>query len=183
MFEMTPEGILCQNPRGQFTPFSNGAAEAIEKPDQPLRDIHSPFLCRFQDLVVALAFFPDLRRHAVETLRAVLQPRERHFRDGTGDPSVAILKGMYGHKVEVSQTSLDKRLRARRVVFVPGQKCFHFVLDRFGSGSLEVNFLFSFRTGNDFHSTGSPSACFYFPHPAAAGRKQRCMPAEYPLLG
>src|SRR6266481_3645991 len=180
---MTPEGILCQNARGQFIRFSNCAAEAIEKPDQPLRDIHSPFLCGFQYLVVALAFFPDLRRHAVETLRAVLQPRERHFRDGAGDSSIAILEGMYGHEVEVSQAGLDKRLSARRAVFVPGQKCFHFGADRFGCGSLEVKFLFSFRTGNDFHSASSPSTCFYFAHPAATRRKQRCMPAEYPLFG
>lgn len=44
------------------------------------------------DVVVGLALLPDLRRHAVETLRAVLGACERRVGDGMRDSSVAVLE-------------------------------------------------------------------------------------------
>ena len=49
LLEMPPERIFGENARCQSVCFGNGAAQAVEKPDEPLRDIEVAFLCRFKN--------------------------------------------------------------------------------------------------------------------------------------
>ena len=50
--------------------------------EPPVRYIEIALLRSFQHVVVGVAFKPDLRRHAVEALRALLGPRQHHVRNG-----------------------------------------------------------------------------------------------------
>ena len=66
-----------------------------------------------QDVVVGVAFLPDLRRHAVEALRAAFRSRQRHIGDRTRDASVAVVKGMKGHKPQVRERGFHHRVPVR----------------------------------------------------------------------
>src|SRR3954447_21362532 len=66
------------------------AIEASEKPFQPRRDIEIALLRRFEQIVVRLTLQTDLRRHAVEALRAVLGSGKRHIGNRAGDAAVAV---------------------------------------------------------------------------------------------
>ena len=83
--------------KGGLCPFY-GTIQAAEEPVHPGRDIESfpsasPPGCRSRGTLL-----PDLRRHAVEALRAFFGARERQVGDGPRDTAIAIVKRMNGHK-------------------------------------------------------------------------------------
>src|ERR1700730_169757 len=150
---MPPERVFGENARGQILCFGNGSAQAVEKPDEPLRNIEVAFLCRFKNLVVALALLSNLRRHAVKTLRAVLQPGQGHLRNGARDSSVSVFQWMDGHEIKMCQACLDEWLDPRCAVLIPGHEFLHLAFDAFRGWTLEVNFVFPFRARDDFDRT------------------------------
>src|SRR6185312_7019548 len=81
------------------------------------------------------------------------------------------------------QRRLDEQLAHPVLVFVPGQKPFHFRLDMLCFWSFEMNFFLSFRTGNNFHRTFAPGTRFYLAHSAAPGREQGRVPTENSFFG
>jgi hypothetical protein len=60
----------------------DGAMQRIEEPGQPLGDIHRPLLGPLQSIVVGLALPLDLRRQAVEALRAAIGARQQRVAGG-----------------------------------------------------------------------------------------------------
>ena len=71
-------------------------------------------LRRFKNVVVIVALLPDLRRHAVEALRAFFGPRQRHVRDGARDAPVAVVEGVDGDKPEVRERGFEDGIGIRR---------------------------------------------------------------------
>ncbi len=90
---------------------------------------------------------------------------------------------MDGHEIKMGQACFDKRLRFCSTVLIPRQEFLHLGFDAFRRWSLEMNFLFPFGTRDNFHRTLPPGPGCDLAHSAAAGREQRCVPAEDSLLG
>ena len=68
-------------------------AETGEKPRDPVGDVGRAPLRAFQDVVVGGALGPNLRRHAVEALRASLRTGQGHVGHGAGDAAVPVPDG------------------------------------------------------------------------------------------
>ncbi len=52
--ELVPKTSLCQNVRQSTLRILNRAAEAIQKPSKPIRDIERALLGRFENVIVSL---------------------------------------------------------------------------------------------------------------------------------
>ena len=70
----------------------DGKMERVEEPGKPLGDIHRPLLGPLQDVVVGLALPLDLRRQAVEALRAAIGACQEQIADGASDTTVAVVE-------------------------------------------------------------------------------------------
>ena len=90
-----------------------GAIEAPEEPLDPGGDIEVALLRCFEHVVVGIALPTDLRRHAVEALRAVLGARERHIGDRTRDAPVAVVERVDGHEPQMGDGGLEDRIDRR----------------------------------------------------------------------
>ena len=88
----------------------DGAAQAAEEPFHPGRDVHRPLLRLLQDVVIGVALLPDLRRHAVEALRAVFRARQSHVGDGARDAAVAVIERVDGHEPEMGEPGFQDRI-------------------------------------------------------------------------
>ncbi len=71
----------------------DGAAETAEEPEHPGGDVERAFLGVFENVVVIVAFLPDLGGHAVGALWAVFGAGEGEIGNGAGDASVVIGEG------------------------------------------------------------------------------------------
>ena len=89
-----PEARLGDHARERRLCAVDRARQAAEKPLHPRRDVHRALLRLFEDAVVVAPLLPDLRRHAVEPLRAALRSRQRHIGNRPRDPSVAVVERM-----------------------------------------------------------------------------------------
>ena len=68
---LVPEPRLSRTPLRAWSRHRKGAAQAIEKPGKPARDVQLALLRCFENVVIGFALLPDLRRHAVKALRAL----------------------------------------------------------------------------------------------------------------
>src|SRR5208283_1582568 len=154
---MPPEGVLLQDGLAEGIGLFHCPMETIQEPGQPLGDIEAAFLGAFEHCVVFLALLTNFGRHGVEALRTVFEFREAQFRDGPGDPSIAIIEWMNGDKIEMRQSRPDESgnliLRVE-----PGQKDFHFTFYSSGQRRFEMDFFISFPAGNNLHFSLPPRA-------------------------
>src|SRR3990172_5369989 len=67
------------------------AFETAQEPFEPWRDVEAALLRCFENVVVSLPLFADLRRHAVEALSIFLRTRKREIGDGACDPAIAVV--------------------------------------------------------------------------------------------
>src|SRR5207248_404037 len=152
---------------------------------EPGRNVEMPLLGRFENIIVMLALFPDLRRHAVEPLRRFLRARQRHIGDGACYTTVAIVEGMNGDEPKVSDASAQDKIGSV-ILIEPAQEGAHFRFKKCGLGRLEMHALMTDRTGNDLHRTFLILAPFTdddLVHSAPSRREQRRMPAEESVFG
>ena len=101
-----PEPGLPQHRARIVSAPSKARSRQPKNQSQPGRDVEVAFLGRLEDVVVGVAFLPDLRRHAVEALRALLRARERHVGDRARDAAVAIVERMDGDEPEMGEGRL-----------------------------------------------------------------------------
>ena len=153
----------------------DGAPQTSQEPAHPGRNAQRSFLRPLQDVVVGPALLPDLRRHAVEPLRAALRAREGQVGDGAGDTAVAVLEGVDGDEPEVGlrgfQHGIDPGGRLE-----PTQERPHFGVEALRLRRFEVDVLPSDRTGDHLHGLLAvvvPRPCPDPGHAAAPGGKQR----------
>jgi len=106
---MLPETCLGQYGIERVLRLIDGAMERVEKPGEPLGDVHRPLLGPLQDVVVGLAFALDLRRQAVEALRATVGARQQQVADGPSDTPVAVVERVQGDEPQVTKASLEQR--------------------------------------------------------------------------
>ena len=97
-----------------------------------------------QDVVIFLVLQPDLRRHAVEALRAVLRAGQRHISDSARDAAVAVFKRVDGDEPEMREAGFQDRID-RVLAFEPLQEACISLLRRFAFGASKCTF--SFPTG------------------------------------
>src|SRR5262249_23245333 len=102
-----PEARLLENGCKDDFGAIESTIETIEEPFQPERNVEISFLCGLQDVVVRCLLLLDLRRHAVEALRAFLRPRKSHIGKRTGNASVSLLKGWNDNKPRLGMGYLD----------------------------------------------------------------------------
>src|SRR3546814_15411200 len=81
--------------------------QAVEKPLPPRRDVEVALLRALEQVVIDLPLLPDLRRHAVETLWALVRARQAHVRDGARDPAVPILARVDGPEPQMGEPGLE----------------------------------------------------------------------------
>src|SRR3546814_19459727 len=81
--------------------------QAVEKPLPPRRYVEGALLRALEQVVIDLPLLPDLRRHAVETLWALVLARQAHVRDGARDPAVPILARVDGHEPQLGEPGLE----------------------------------------------------------------------------
>src|SRR5713226_981379 len=93
-----PKTGFAQNAAERFFRSVKGPVKTTEKPLQPGRNVKAGFLRFFEHLVIGLSFDPDLRRHAVKTLRALLGARQHHISERARNAPVSIFKRMNGDK-------------------------------------------------------------------------------------
>src|SRR5271165_1737428 len=158
---------------------------AVEEPFHPSGDVHRALLGMFEPAVISTTFPPDLRRHAVEALRALLCTSQAHISDGARHAAVAIVEGMYRHKPEVSNRSLNYPVLFIRLI-EPAKECTHLPRQLRGRWSFEVNPLPPKRPGDHLHRALGivpPSAGPDLLHTAASCWKERCVPAVQPVGG
>ena len=67
------------------------AFKTVQEPFEPWRDVEAALLRCFENVVVSLPLFADLRRHAVEALSIFLRTRKREIGDGACDPAIAVV--------------------------------------------------------------------------------------------
>ena len=79
------------------------------------------YLEPFQNVVIGIALLPDLRRHAVEPLWAVLGTRESHVCDRARNSAIAIVERVYCHQPKVCNPRFKDRIN-RLLAFEPVQK-------------------------------------------------------------
>ena len=80
-----PEARLGEHEAQCHLGVCEGAIEAVEEPVQPIGNVQVALLGRLEDRVVVCPRMPDLCRHAVETLRAMLGAGECKIRDCARD--------------------------------------------------------------------------------------------------
>jgi hypothetical protein len=94
----------------------------------------------------------DLRGHAVEAFWASLGASQRQVGDGTGNPSVAILKGMDGHEPEMRQRGFEHRID-RGWCVEPADELRHLRRELVGRWRLVVDPFLADRSRDDPHRT------------------------------
>src|ERR1700722_19592696 len=107
---LLPEPRFLEHTRQDRLGSVKGAIETAKKPLQPWGDVEVILLRRFKDVVVGASLLPDLRRHAVEALRALFGTRERHVGDGARDTAIAIVERMDGEEPQMSDAGLEDRI-------------------------------------------------------------------------
>src|SRR5580704_11609864 len=186
--ELFPKTGFTKDPLEINLSAVDGPAQASQKPVHPWCYVHgglsvrSSALGSLQDVVIGVSLLPDLRRHAIETLRASFGSRQRHIGDCAGDSSIAIFKGMQGYKPQVCERSLHYRVACVLPV-EPFEKRFHFSWDQRRGWRFKVNRLAVLRARDHLHGTctiDAPTAGLDLAHAAPAGWKQCCLPAEQP---
>src|SRR5580692_9234703 len=95
---LLPEACFLENGCENSLGAVKSAIETIEEPFQPERNVEISPLRSLQDIVVLFLLLLDLRRHAVETLRAFLRPCELHVGNRSGNAAIAIIERMDGHE-------------------------------------------------------------------------------------
>ncbi len=139
---MTPESAVCAP--------SIARVETAEEPLHPGRDVHRALLRPLEDAVVVAALLANLRRHAVEALRAAFRSRQRHVGDRARDAAVAIVERVNRHEPEMRQRGLQHGLGGR-VAVEPVEEPAHLVVEPIGRRRLEVHALATDRTRHDLH--------------------------------
>ena len=89
-----PKTGFAKNAAERFFRSVKGPVKTTEKPLQPGRNVEAGFLSFFEHLVIRLSFNPDLRRHAVKTLRTLFGARQHHICERTRNAPVSILERM-----------------------------------------------------------------------------------------
>ena len=84
-----------------------------------MRDVEIGLLRAFEHVVVRLALALDLRRQAVEALRAAFGARQRQVADGPRDTAVAIVEGVEWSQTRDAPTRPIKPARYRLVAIEP----------------------------------------------------------------
>ena len=149
-----PKPVLVQHRVKGCPGAVNGPFQAIQKPVHPYGNVHRALLGRFQYFVIVCALLPDLRRHAVEALRALFGTGQRHVGNGPGDPPVAVFKRMDGDKPEVGQSGPEHPIHFVGLV-EPLEKTCHFPVKPLGRRRLEMHPLMTDRAGNHLHGAGT----------------------------
>src|SRR6266702_6891799 len=88
------------------------AAETSKKPFQPRGDVEIALLRRFQNIVVGVALLPNLRGHAVETLRAFFRMRELLIGNGTRNAAIPVFERVDGDEPQMRNAGLEHRIGA-----------------------------------------------------------------------
>jgi hypothetical protein len=130
------------------------ASETRKEPFHPERHVQRALVRLLKHVVVLGALLADLRRHAVEALRAVLRARQREIGNRTGGAPIAIVQGVDRHEPEITESGLQHviDIRVAAVIVEPVEKRLHFSIEPIGGGGLEVDAVTSDRSGNDLHS-------------------------------
>ena len=84
--------------------------KAVQKPEQPFRDVEIALLRPFEDVVVNVPFPADLGQHAIEALAAFLGASQRKVGDRSRDAAVSVFKRMDRHEPQVCKRRLEHRI-------------------------------------------------------------------------
>src|SRR5712691_3932136 len=135
---LLPEFSLAEDGGENLLGAVERTVEASQKPFQPCRDIETALLCRFKQIVIGPALQTDLRRHAVEALRAVLGPGEGHIGNGARDTAVAVIERVHGYEPQMRNGRPDNWIG---VVFriEPIEEGLHFRVEPSGRGRSIMN--------------------------------------------
>ena len=128
------------------------APKVIEKPREPRRDIERAFLRAFEDLVVLASFALDLRREAVEALRALVGAREQKIAERAGDAAVAVVERVDRDEPQMREPCLENRMIVVTLVD-PRDQARHLGVEPRGGRRFEVHKLTPERSGDDLHRT------------------------------
>ena len=178
-----PEARLGEDRAENCLGAVNRSPEAAQKPIHPRRGVHRCLLRPLEDVVVGRPLLPDLRRHAVEALGAVLGTRQRHVGDGAGNTAIAIVKRMDGHKPQVAQPGLQHLVDISGPV-EPVQEGGHLPFEARRGGCCEMDALLADGSGDNLHRASAvvpPGPCPDLPQAAAPRRKQGRVPREEPF--
>lgn len=145
-----------------------------------------PVCVRSRISVVVVPLAPDLCRHAVKTLRAAFRTCQRHVRNRTGNPAIAIVERVNRDEPEVGEPGGQHLVCGRDAAFAvdPLEERSHVGADAFCCRGFVVDALAPERTGNDLHGSVAvvtPIAHAHLSNTAEATRKQRTVPTEQPV--
>jgi len=104
----------------------------------------------FEHIVVGIALALDLRRLAVETLRAAIGTHQQQITDSTCDASVAVIKRMQRDEPQVAKPGLQQGGGIVTMV-EPVQEIGHVVIEPVRGRRLVVHALASDRPGDNLH--------------------------------
>ncbi len=133
-----------------------------------------------QHVVIRVALALDLRRQAVEALRAAVGAREDQIPERTRNPAVAVVERMERDEPQMGKAGADQQGLGRCGI-EPREKAPDLAGDARGGRRLEMHALPADRPGHDLHRPGrvrAPAADRDPRHPRVAGREQRRMPPE-----
>ena len=120
-----PRSAPCEDAAEGVFGAVDGPLQAGEKPFQPRRHIEVALLRCFEHVVIGLALLADLRRHAVEALRAFFRTGQRHVGDRARDAAVAVVEGVDRDEPEMREAGLQHGVkRLLRVRTNPGMSAF-----------------------------------------------------------
>src|SRR5208282_309544 len=145
-----PEARLLKHGRQCGLSTFEGTLETSEEPFEPERNIEIALLRCLEDVVIGVPLPADLRRHAVEALRATLRARQRQIGNGARDAAVPVLEGMNGNEPKVSDAGLQHQIHAVLAV-EPVEISMHFALEAPCARGLEMNPLVAGRARDDLH--------------------------------
>src|SRR3546814_13537137 len=131
--------------------------QAVEKPLPPRRYVEGALLRALEQVVIDLPLLPYLRRHAVETLWALVRARQAHVRDGARDPAVPILERVDGHEPQMVEPGLEDGVDAA-LALAPAEESPHL---RVASSGLRL-FVMSFFS-SDLPLTPLPTPTLFWP--------------------
>src|SRR5690606_13582762 len=158
----------------------DGAMQGVEEPGQPLGDVHGPLLGALQNIVVGLALPLDLRRQAVEALRAAVGARQQQITVGPGDTAVAVVERVQGPEPQTGKPRLaDRRLTRDRTGTFEDTACL--CLQSIGGRRLEMRALAADGAGDHLHgATGvvAPTADLDPGEAGVTSGKERRVAAE-----
>src|SRR3546814_7742397 len=114
--------------------------QAVEKPLPPRRYVEGALLRALEQVVIDLPLLPDLRRHAVETLWALVRARQAHVRDVARDPAVPILERVDGYEPQLGEAGLEDGVDAA-LALEPVEESPHLHVEVSGHRRSVTNFL------------------------------------------